>query len=237
MKKLFKKIIKCTFFFVPYGLIEAIVFETKAYFSSRYSSYLKLDSSTVNNLNIGSGSNTVSGFINIDFYGVPNVDFAADLRRPLKIHDECVDGIFSEHTLEHLSYAECDRLLGECYRIMKNDSTIRIIVPDLSIFIKNYSLKNSQWFNHWEYLMFTSSGDYERSRRYLNTPMESISFVTQEYGHVSAWDAETLAYYLNKNGFRNIVQAKFKDGRDPLLLIDQNCEARKYVSLYMEASK
>ena len=45
-----------------------------------------------------------------------------DLRYPFKIESTSIDGIFSEHTFEHLSHEEVDNALSECYRILKNGS-------------------------------------------------------------------------------------------------------------------
>jgi predicted SAM-dependent methyltransferase len=179
----------------------------------------------------------VKGFINIDFFFEPRVDFGADLRYPLRIDDHCIDGIFCEHTMEHLTYAMNDNMLKDCYRIMKPGATIRIIVPDISIFAKNYAEQNDAWFKKWEQLMFTDSADAERAKRRLTTNMQAISFVTQEYLHVACWDYDTMKYYLEKNNFKDIKKVDFGISRQQNLLADSDTDDRKYVSLYIEATK
>lgn len=179
----------------------------------------------------------VGGMTNIDFFGTPNIQYGADLRYPLKISDGVVDGIFSEHALEHLSYAEADSLLAECRRILKAGGVIRVVVPDLSLFIRNYADDSKHWFATWERLMFLDSSDPERAKRHLTTPLEAVSFVTQEYGHRSSWDFDTLEAYLKRAGFRDIRQVAFRQGQCEKLLVDLDEDDRKFVSLYVEAEK
>jgi hypothetical protein len=235
--KSFKFVLKKLFFFIPTPLLGAAEFESKAYFLNKLSKPLAVNISKKNYINLGCGPKIVEKFINVDFFGTPNIDYAADLRKPLKISTSIINGIFCEHTLEHLTYIEVNRLLGECLRILMVDGVIRIILPDLSIFIKNYNNGNAEWFKRWESLMFTFSPDLVRRQRSLNTPMHAISFVTQEFGHVSAWDFETLEFYLQKNGFRDIRRVEYMEGVDKMLLIDHEGDDRKLVSLYVEARK
>jgi SAM-dependent methyltransferase len=224
-------------FFLPDKVIGAIYFEFLAFIRDTISQPLVLDSDSPNFINLGSGPNVAEGCINIDFFTTNGIDYGADLRRPLKIADSSVDGIFSEHTIEHLTYDEADRLLSECCRIMKPGGVIRIILPDISLFIKHYCDQDETWFRRWERLIFLESDDMERAKRRLASPLQAISFVTQEYGHVSSWDLPTLTYYLEKSGFRCISKVSFMQGKCPQILCDQNNEERKFVSLYVESVK
>jgi hypothetical protein len=67
--------------------------------------------------------------------------------------------------------------------------------------------------------------------------MEALSFVTQEYGHRSAWDFETMEKFLTRAGFTEIRRCAFREGTDPLLLQDKDTLDRKMTSLYVEAKK
>lgn len=236
MLKAIQKALSLILFFLPENMVRAIGFETFSYFGRSTTKTLRTRVGK-NYVNLGCGPNLVTGWINVDFFAVKGVDYAADLRFPLKITSETVDGIFTEHTLEHLAYPDADRLLGECYRIMKKETAIRIVVPDVSLFITNYSSNNTSWFEKWEELYFRNSKSEERSKRKLNTPLEALSFVTQEYGHQSSWDFQTLSHYLRKNGFTEITRCDFMKGTHPPLLIDQDEEDRKFISIYIEARK
>jgi SAM-dependent methyltransferase len=221
-------------FFIPPYLIGIICFEIVSFLGRLFSRPLTLKPGK-NYINLGSGPNIVTNCINVDFFTTSRIDYGADLRYPLRIPDKSIDGIFCEHTLEHLTYAQNDKLLSECHRILKPGAFIRIILPDISVFIKNYQENNDAWFKMWEKLMFTNSPSPERRQRVLQSNLQALSFVTQEYGHISAWDVKTLSRYLAKNNFMEIKACSFRQGGDPQLLIDLDEEDRKFVSLYVEA--
>jgi len=225
------------FFFLPVYVRDTMAFEFASSVGRTFTGKMKLDRNAENLINLGSGPARYPGLINVDFFYTKGIDYGADLRYPLKIEDNTVDGIVSEHTFEHLTYASVDRLLGESYRIMKPGSVIRIIVPDISIFIAKYSTGDEAWFKNWERLMLTDSADAERAKRSMPTKMHAISFVTQEYGHVACWDFDSMKYYMEKNGFTDIQKVEYKKGRNAKLLIDIGTEDRTNVSLYIEAVK
>jgi predicted SAM-dependent methyltransferase len=67
-------------------------------------------------MDLGSADDRTPGFLAVDFFS-PNVGYGADLRYPLLIDDITFDGIFTEHTLEHLNYTEVAKIVAECQRI------------------------------------------------------------------------------------------------------------------------
>ena len=222
--------------FFPASIRNLLLFEIRSAIGLATSKPLLLDRKAENYINLGSGSMTFSDYINIDFFSA-NADYQADLRYPLKIEDDIIDGILTEHTLEHLTYDQVQSLLMECYRILKPGGKIRIIVPDVSIFVKNYCLDNNDWFSKWEKRVFLDSKDASRRNRKMISKMTAISFVTQEYGHVSCWDFETLEKFLIKGDFVDIMKLTFRKGSDKKLLRDVDSDDRILASLYVEASK
>jgi len=195
---------------------------------------LKLKNTNTNFINLGSGNSYVKNYINVDFFGNKMIDYGMDLRFPFKIESNSIDGIFSEHTFEHLSHQEVDNALGECYRILKPEAKIRIIVPDLSILIERYCSNDDEWFQKWQDLVLK-----DPSRHYMKkyfTKMFAINFTASYYHHKSCWDFESLEKVLSSNGFVNIEKCNYNLGT-PELLIDSNSEARKLVSIYIEGKK
>ena len=237
IKSALKKLLATFLFFCTDRELGMLRFELTSYVKRRTTGPLVFLPDQTNYIDLGSGSVRHPGFTSIDFFNVPNVHYAADLRYPLRIGNDTTNGIFTEHVFEHLTYAEVDRMLAECYRVLKPGGSIRIIVPDISIFAKNYAAGNSAWFDEWENMMFKNSTDAERAQRRLVTPMSAISFVTQEYGHVSCWDFDTMAHYLARNGFVQIRQSAYRDSLDPMLAIDLDAPDRRYVSLFVDACK
>ena len=225
------------FFFLPHSVKSEMMFELSSHLHRRSAKPLVIDPAKPCYLNLGSGPSIIDGFVNIDFFGLSGIDFGADLRYPLLIPDASVDGILCEHTIEHLTYTEADRLIAECHRILKPGGVLRVIVPDVSLFIDRYAAGDTAWYSEWERLMYIESSDPVRAARTLGTPMEAISFVTQEYGHRSCWDYLTMKTHLSANGFEEVVRREFREGRVPSILRDLDAPDRKHVSLYAEATK
>ena len=231
MKKIIKKII---LFFMTIDLFEHAKFEIISKLGRILSRDLKLNNTNTNFINLGCGNSYVNNFINVDFFGNKMIDYGMDLRFPFKIESNSIDGIFSEHTFEHLSHQEVDNALGECYRILKPEAKIRIIVPDLSILIERYCSNDDEWFQKWQDLVLK-----DPSRHYMKkyfTKMFAINFTASYYHHKSCWDFESLKKVLTSNGFVNIEKCNYNLGT-PELLIDSDSEDRKLVSIYIEGKK
>jgi predicted SAM-dependent methyltransferase len=231
MKKIIKKII---ILFIPIELYEHAKFEFRSKLGRILSRSLKLNSRNANYINLGSGNSYVNNFINVDFFGNKMIDYGMDLRFPFKIKTNSIDGIFSEHTFEHLSHLEVDNALSECCRILKPEAKIRIIVPDLSILIERYSSNDDEWFQKWHDLVLKDPSRHYMKKYFTN--MFAINFTASYYHHKSCWDFESLKKVLTSNGFVNIEKCNYNLGT-PELLIDSDSEDRKLVSIYIEGKK
>ena len=219
---------------MPIELFEHAKFEFRSNLGRLLSSNLKLNTKKINYLNLGSGNTYKDNFINVDFFGNKMIDYGMDLRFPFKIESNSIDGIFSEHTFEHLSHLEGDNALSECYRILKAEAKIRIIVPDLSILIERYCSNDDEWFQNWQDLVLKVP-----SRHYMKkyfTKMFAINFTANYYFHKSCWDFESLEKALSTHGFINIRKCDYNVGT-PELLIDSDSKDRKLVSIYIEGKK
>ena len=140
---------------------------------------------------------------------------------PLKIPNNSLDGIFSEHTLEHMKARHVLNLLCEFHRILKPGSRIRIILPDCELYVKYY-------FNNLEKYKSNFMSTWP-------TGAECIRGLTQYIGHESTWDFTLMSRYLQMSGFSNIQQFNFNEGNDPELLKDN--PDRIWNSFYIEATK
>ena len=174
-------------------------------------------------LHLGCGNTYLDNFVNADFFylrWVPFIkqqytyDWLLDFRYPFKCPDNYWDGVFSEHTIEHLRYHDCLNLFKELYRTMKPGAWLRIAVPGLEESLNSYAAAD------------------ENDKK---TKAEFIYNLTQNYGHVSVWDADLMIKVLNDAGFTIVMQAQYLQGNDSRLLQD-NLE-RRGNSLYMEAQK
>jgi len=100
-------------------------------------------------LNIGSNTLVTKSsedvcWINIDFDRsildfVKHVDFMLlDVRKGLPFRNETVDLVYMSQFLDHLNLYECEKVLAECYRVMKPGGLIRIAVQDLDELLMKY---------------------------------------------------------------------------------------------------
>lgn len=214
---------------------EIISFLGRYFFShmpSRAPKFHTLTSKEKNYLNLGCGNQLrqIMGgghtIINADFfshlkpyktYSTPMPEWQLDLRYPLQCPHNIFDGVFSEHTLEHLYIDDAIALLREIFRILKPNGTIRLSVPDLEFHIQQYLNAKKQ----------------DSTQQSLAS--EYIRKLTQDYLHLSVWDYDGLSYALEMVGFVDIQRSSFNNGRDKSLLFDAT--QRAFASLYVEASK
>lgn len=202
-----------------------IRFECKS-FIGRYilTSKPKLNS-TCNYLNLGCGNNIIQGYINADFFNFRHrrrLEWQLDLRYKLNCDCNVFDGIYSEHTLEHLYPQEANNLLKELYRVLKNGSIIRITVPDIKKYVDFYSC-NYDKINREEF-----------SRRF-KTGCAAIRNMAQNYLHYSIWDYDEINIALSEAGFKSIKEMSFGVSQDKKLCLDM--KERAWETLYVEASK
>ncbi|TRV14581.1 MAG: methyltransferase domain-containing protein [Microcystis wesenbergii Mw_MB_S_20031200_S109] len=177
-------------------------------------------------LHLGCGRSIFNGWTNADFFCrlkpwkkyENKPDWMLDLRFPLNCDDNVWDGVFTEHTLEHLYPVQVLNLLKELNRTMKPGAWLRVTVPDLKQYIDYYCGKEvNTTFLRWE------------------TGCEAIRSLTQNYGHLSVWDSDLLSQVLKEAGFVNIKEVSFRQGTDKRLLKDQ--EERAWETLYIEAQR
>jgi predicted SAM-dependent methyltransferase len=186
----------------------------------------KIQKNGKNFLNLGCGITRFDGWINADFF--PNLKFwknfhsrpewMLDLRLPLNCDDNVWDGVFTEHTLEHLYPDQVLNLLKELNRTMKPGAWLRITVPDLKKYVSYYCGETvNEQFHMWQ------------------TGCEAIRTLTQDFIHLSVWDSKLMTDFLKESGFINIQEVSFMQGNDNYLLKDK--QERAWETLYMEAQK
>jgi predicted SAM-dependent methyltransferase len=175
-------------------------------------------------LNVGCGPYPHQEFINLDYHWTPSIDICWDIsRKPIPIPSDALEGIYTEHCLEHVTLSACEKSLSEFYRMLKPGGTLRIIVPDGEIYLTIYNRrKNGEQVEM----------PYEKG--YI-TAMARVNGIFRNYGHQFIYDFETLEKMLLKTGFRNVKKENYGNGRDHRLLIDTDWRAVE--SLYVEASK
>lgn len=160
----------------------------------------------------------VTGIINNDLLNITwgkNI-LLHDLTKKLPFNDNSIDYIYSSHTLEHLYLDQAKDLLDECFRVLKVSGVIRIIVPDLKLYISQYISGTSEEDNQWHtkadkfidqlQLRPTSSTIGNLIFRFYNRLNDTSS-------HKWMYDLQSLTFYLKKAGFVNIKAKKLFESK------------------------
>lgn len=173
-------------------------------------------------LNVGCGTNTNPEFINLDYHWMKSIDICWDItKKPYPIPDGHLEGIYTEHCLEHIPLTAFQFNIKEFYRMLKPGGTVRIVMPDGELYFDLYQRKKNG-----------ENVQMPHEENYI-TPMARINGLFRNYGHQFIHDFATVKTILEQAGFKDIVKTSYRNGRDPRLLIDM--EWRRDESLYVEA--
>lgn len=213
-------------------------------------------------LNLACGSDIKKDFINInDWNRDNNIDLICDLTKEFPFNNESVDYIYCSHFLEHLNWFDGRELLVNCFRVLKRDGILRIVIPDFKKSFKKYIDGDREFFkpyfknlndSDWEYYS-TVYHEPEKIRKRKNKPPEwhftnrekvrerirhydylidIINYIVFQYGeHKNLFDYLSLKALLERVGFREIRKSKYKEG------FDSSAKTRINFSLYVEAIK
>ena len=175
-------------------------------------------------LNIGCGPNPNPKYINLDYDWAAPIDICWDItKKPYPLADASLEGIYTEHCLEHIGLADFEMNVKEFYRLLSPGGTVRIIMPDGEMYFDIYHKRKNG-----EFIKMPHEGTYI-------SPMARINGLFRNHGHQFIYDYNTVQLILARNGFKDIKKEAFMNGRDNRLLIDT--EWRSDESLYVEATR
>lgn len=89
-------------------------------------------------LNFGCGTRYAPGWDNIDFYSSGPEVHRVNLLQGLPYPPRSFDVVYSSHVLEHFTKTQCLFMLRECFRVLKPDGYVRVVVPDIGLTIDEY---------------------------------------------------------------------------------------------------
>jgi predicted SAM-dependent methyltransferase len=161
-----------------------------------------LASHDVRKLQLGAGDHPREGWLNTDLHDYGRGNVYLDVRRRFPLPDASFDFVFSEHMLEHLTYAEGQRCLRECFRVLRPGGRIRIATPSLERLAQLYTAEPS-----------------EVQRRYVRWVVETLEPETnaplpgvvvnnffRSWGHRFIYDPQTLRHALGEAGFVDVEE-------------------------------
>jgi predicted SAM-dependent methyltransferase len=160
-----------------------------------------LQKNEIRKLHIGCGFNPIDGWLNSDYRPYPTDTLLLDATQTFPIADNQFDYIFSEHMIEHIKYAEGLSMLTECFRVLRNNGTVRVSTPNLPFLLDLYrSDKSEQQIEYikWATDNFVPGTDYD--------DIFVINNFVRDWGHQFIYDEKTLRSSLAKAGFVNITK-------------------------------
>ncbi len=139
-------------------------------------------------LHIGSGSQRLPGWINVDIRPFPGVDVVTDISRGLAFSD--AEAVFAEHFLEHLAADDALDFLVAAQRILRPQGRLRLSTPNL----------DWVWLTH--YRLDAPPEDKVRAALALNRAFHG-------WEHKFLWNRETLELALAATGFRDLAWHRY----------------------------
>lgn len=89
-------------------------------------------------LNLGCGTRFHPEWVNLDLGSTDPSVQTHDLRLGLPFVDKQFDFVYHSHLLEHFAVEAAEDFLCECYRVLKHNGIIRVVVPDLEQIVRLY---------------------------------------------------------------------------------------------------
>lgn len=137
-----------------------------------------------------------------------------DIIKGLPIADNSCDGLYSSHTLEHLSLTDFKKALMNSFKILKRGGIFRCVVPDLEYAARQYinCLDRGEKMASIEFMESTLLGIKVR-------PHGIKGFLGSFWGnshHLWMWDKYSLGEELKIAGFKDVRICKFGDCEDPM---------------------
>lgn len=200
-------------------------------------------------LNLGCGPHAVEGWVNLDGSwgarlakhrllkralrsagilpaGVLDTGWSSsvvvhDVRKRLPFGDSLFSAVYASHLLEHVYFNEGQRLLAECFRVLRAGGVLRMVVPDLRAIITEYVSSPDKFDGT------TGNGSIETSADRVNhrllfrgtTPpggsalYRLYSSSTDFHSHKWMYDAQSLTHHLRRRGFVQVTQRGYRESR------------------------
>ena len=215
-------------------------------------------------LNLGCGLQCPKGWINIDssmgvrlakypllkniLYDIiprswgllPNVEWQAntvwmDMTKKFTYGNNSVDYIYSSHTFEHLFYQEAKFAFSECYRILKPNGIIRIVVPDFEGLVDSYIGNKTVNPREASYKFHKDSGYFEHPVPDTLLGM-LVFYFKRKNNHSFLYDETGLRKQMEDLGFVNIERKIFQQSNISNIS-EIDIESRFANALCLEAMK
>lgn len=111
-------------------------------------------------LNLGCGRRFHLDWTNVDFTTKDQGVIAYNLTQGIPFPDESFEVVYHSHLLEHFSRSNAESFLKECYRVLRPQGVLRVVVPDLEQIAQTYltavkkaSAGSQEWHDNYEWIL------------------------------------------------------------------------------------
>jgi predicted SAM-dependent methyltransferase len=155
----------------------------------------------VRKLQLGAAENVLPGWLNTDLHGYGREDVVyLDVRKRFPLPDASFDLVYSEHMIEHLTWAEGQHCLRESLRVLRPGGRIRVATPSLERLARLYDGgAAAQRYVLWAVDTLDPEVD-------APLPGVAINNFFHSWGHRFVYDPETLRHALGEAGFVGVEQ-------------------------------
>jgi len=153
-------------------------------------------------LQLGAAEHVLPGWLNTDLHGYGRDDVVyLDVRKRFPLPDASFDLIYSEHMIEHLTWAEGQHCLRECLRVLRPGGTMRVATPSLERLAGLYDGSvASERYLQWAADTLDPEVD-------MPLPGVAINNFFRSWGHRFLYDPQTLRHALLEAGFVDVEDA------------------------------
>jgi predicted SAM-dependent methyltransferase len=92
----------------------------------------------LNYLNVGCGNKFHKDWVNVDMKSSSTDVIVANLLKGLPFPDKSFDVVYHSQVLEHFPKEKAQKFIKECFRVLKPDGILRVVVPDLENIVDEY---------------------------------------------------------------------------------------------------
>lgn len=111
-------------------------------------------------LNLGCGDRFHSSWTNINFVSTGEGVIPHDLKQGIPFADNSFDVVYNSHVLEHFPKVDAVPFIRECYRVLRPQGILRLVVPDLEQIARMYlhcldnaRIGSEEWGQNYQWIL------------------------------------------------------------------------------------
>jgi SAM-dependent methyltransferase len=196
-------------------------------------------------LQLGTGYNVLPGWLNTDVHvfrrGI--VEYL-DATQPFPIPPASFDFVYSEHQIEHIPLDAGERMLAECFRVLRPGGVVRIATPDLQRITRLAQAPLGPEETYYvEYISRMLGLPAPDATRVINAMFRAFG-PDDASGHQFIYSFDTLADQLRAAGFADVRRCEVGESPHAMLRgIERHADAVgdgrvvRYETLVVEATR